>query len=176
MPATKYEVTKSYFTNNVFAESPEPLTVFSSWFTSVLVITWLKGKMFPTVRPHTPVSSLNHRGAIDLLTPNKHPLITLIAGGAGITPIITLVFGVNSDADVLFRKEFEELERQFGKERFRAVYTVNRLEEGSVFRKGYEKSRVFVCSPPAIETALLRGKTFGSKKGGILEELGYRKD
>ncbi|KAH9219792.1 NADH-cytochrome b5 reductase-like protein [Leptodontidium sp. 2 PMI_412] len=267
-------VTKSYFTNNVFAESPEPPTVFSSWFgqslklgssevvnhntkrlrfefpnedarsglvltSSVLVITWPKGKIFPTVRPYTPVSSLDQRGAIDLLvkkypdgkastylhslspgdtlyfagalkgyrwTPNKHSHITLIAGGAGITPMyqliqgillnptdktrITLVFGVNSDADVLFRKEFEELERQFGKERFSAVYTVSRPEEGSVFRKGYvtrelleqvsgraeEESRVFVCGPPAMEKALLGGKTFGSGKGGLLEELGYRKD
>ncbi|PVH82443.1 NADH-cytochrome b5 reductase-like protein [Cadophora sp. DSE1049] len=266
-------VARSYYTNNAFAESREPPTVFSSWLgqslrlassevvnhntkrlrfefpnedarsglvltSSVLVITWPKGKMFPTIRPYTPVSPLDQRGALDLLvkkypdgkastylhslnpgdtlyfagslkgyrwTPNKHPHVTLIAGGAGITPMyqliqgilnnpsdqtkITLVFGVNSDADVLFRKEFEELERRFG-DRFRAVYTVSRLGEGSDLRKGYvtrelleqvtgragEESRVFVCGPPAMERALLGGREFSRGKGGVLEELGYRKE
>ena len=166
-------------------------------------MTWPKGKMFPTVRPYTPVSPLgiqtsksqsaesdinqilDQRGALELLvkkypegkastylhslnpgnslyflgalkgyrwTPNKHPHVTLIAGGAGITPMyqliqgilsnpadqtkITLVFGVNSDADVLFRREFEELEGKFG-DRFKAVYTVSRPGKESPFRKGY---------------------------------------
>ncbi|KAH7348572.1 NADH-cytochrome b5 reductase-like protein [Rhexocercosporidium sp. MPI-PUGE-AT-0058] len=265
-------VAKSYFTNNAFAESPEPPTVFSSWFgqslklgssevvnhntkrlrfefpnedarsglvltSAVLVMTWPKGKMFPTVRPYTPVSSLHQRGAIDLLvkkypngkastylhslspgdtlyflgslksyywTPNRHPQITLIAGGAGITPMyqliqgilhnpsdktrITLVFGINSEADVLFKEEFEEFEREFGRERFRAVYAISGtgMEKGREIRRGYvtrellerevgraeDGNKVFVCGPPGMESSLLgrRGK------GGILEELGYRKE
>ncbi|KAH7412919.1 NADH-cytochrome b5 reductase-like protein [Cadophora sp. MPI-SDFR-AT-0126] len=205
---------------------------------AVLVMTWPKGKTFPTIRPYTPVSPLDQRGALELLVkkypdgkastylhslkpgdslyflgalkghrwmPNKYPHVTLIAGGAGITPMyqliqgilnnpsdqtkITLVFGVNSDADVLFRKEFEELERTFG-ERFKAVYTVSKPSVGSPFRKGYvtkelleqvtgragEESRVFVCGPPAMEKALLGGSSFSKGKGGVLEELGYRKD
>src|SRR6187402_3260959 len=120
-------------------------------------------------------------------TPNQHPSITLIAGGAGITPIyqlaqgilhnpedktnITLVFGVNSDADILFKKEFEEFEQRYPG-RFKAVYTVSHPVEGSPFKKGYvtkdlleeiavgtqEKStKIFICGPPAMETALLGG-------------------
>ncbi|EFY92168.1 hypothetical protein MAC_01769 [Metarhizium acridum CQMa 102] len=61
--------------------------------------------------------------------PNSFPHVTLVAGGAGITPIyqltqavlrnpqdkfaVTLVFGVNSDRDVLLKKEFEEWEKKF---------------------------------------------------------------
>lgn len=135
--------------------------------------------------------------------------MTLIAGGAGITPMyqlirgilsnpadttkITLVFGVNYDADVLFQEEFADLESRFGRDRFRAVYTVSRPEESSPFRKGYvtrelleqvvgrageggKTARVFVCGPPAMERALLGGASFQSGKGGILEQLGYRKE
>lgn len=134
--------------------------------------------------------------------PNSYPHITLIAGGAGITPIyqlakgilrnpedktaITLVFGVNSDEDVLFKDTFEEYERDFPG-RFKAVYTVSHPIEGSSFHSGYvtkellEKvaplprdanTKVFVCGPPAMETALV------GKKGqtGILKQLGYRND
>ena len=135
-------------------------------------------------------------------TPNQHPSITLIAGGAGITPIyqlaqgilnnpaektkITLIFGVNSDADVLLRKEFRDFEERFPG-RFKAVYTVSNPSDGSPFRKGYvtkelleeigvggenRDTKVFVCGPPAMEKALVGAR----KQGGVLEQLGYRKD
>ncbi|KAF4822512.1 NADH-cytochrome b5 reductase 2 [Colletotrichum siamense] len=134
--------------------------------------------------------------------PNSYPHVTLIAGGAGITPIyqlaqgilrnpqdktaITLVFGVNSDQDVLLKKEFEEFEREFPG-RFRAVYTVSNPVAGSPYRKGYvtkqlleevapvpktAETKVFVCGPPAMEAALIGKRT----APGILQELGYRKD
>ncbi|KAF4918751.1 NADH-cytochrome b5 reductase 2 [Colletotrichum viniferum] len=134
--------------------------------------------------------------------PNSYPHVTLIAGGAGITPIyqlaqgilrnpqdktaITLVFGVNSDQDVLLKKEFEEFEREFPG-RFRAVYTVSNPVAGSPYRKGYvtkqlleevapvpktAETKVFVCGPPAMEAALVGKRT----APGILQELGYRKD
>ncbi|KAJ2989599.1 hypothetical protein NUW58_g3385 [Xylaria curta] len=85
-------------------------------------------------------------------TPNKHSDITLIAGGAGITPMyqliqgvlcnpedktrITLVFGVNTDADVLLKPEFEEFERRFPG-RFKAIYTVSNPTPDSPYPKGY---------------------------------------
>lgn len=127
--------------------------------------------------------------------------LTLIAGGAGITPIynlaqgilsdrsasktsMTLVFGVNSEKDVLLRKEFESFEQQYPG-RFKAVYTVSKpQEEASGFREGYvgeqildevlpkgDKGRVYVCGPPAMEKSLVGG--FGQK--GLLEEMGWKK-
>ncbi|KAI3324133.1 oxidoreductase NAD-binding domain-containing protein [Xylariaceae sp. AK1471] len=136
-------------------------------------------------------------------TPNKHPDITLIAGGAGITPMyqlvqgilrnpedktrITLVFGVNTDADVLLKSEFEDFERQFPN-RFKAVYTVSNPVSESPYPKGYvtkellskvmattpgtENTKVFVCGPPAMENALVGSR----RQPGILGELGYTKD
>lgn len=86
-------------------------------------------------------------------TPNKHTSVTLIAGGAGITPIyqlvqgilnnpedktkITLVFGVNGEQDVLLNEEFKEYEAKHS-DRFKAVYAVSGLKgESERFRKGY---------------------------------------
>jgi cytochrome-b5 reductase len=143
-------------------------------------------------------------------TPNKHASVTLIAGGAGITPIyqlvqgildnpedktrITLVFGVNSEQDVLLDDELKRYEASHPGQ-FRAVYAVSGLEgeKGDRYRKGYvteallrevaaapptdENTKVMVCGPPAMEEALLGKKGWGpGKGGGILEKLGYRKD
>ncbi|KAK8030046.1 oxidoreductase NAD-binding domain-containing protein, partial [Apiospora rasikravindrae] len=134
-------------------------------------------------------------------TPNQHPHITLIAGGAGITPMfqmiqgilrdpqdatrISLVFGVNSDADLLLKGEFDRFEKQYPG-RFQATYTVSRTSPGSPHREGYVtrellkevlpaegSSKVFVCGPPGLEDALVGGK---GKTPGILEQLGYGKD
>lgn len=136
-------------------------------------------------------------------TPNAFPAITCVAGGAGITPVfqlvqgilanpedktrITLVYGANSDGDVLLKDEFDEMEERFPG-RLRVVYTVSKGGEGSPFQKGYvtkellegvverrsgEDTKVFVCGPPAMEQALV-GKGRGG--GGILAELGFRRD
>ncbi|KAF2686644.1 oxidoreductase NAD-binding domain-containing protein [Lentithecium fluviatile CBS 122367] len=134
-------------------------------------------------------------------TPNAVPHVTLIAGGAGITPIyqlargilsnpedrtaVTVVYGANSDEDVLLQKEFEAWRKEFG-DRFKVVCTVSRPEVGSVWRKGHvtkelleevgagkkEGEMVFVCGPPPMEAGLLGTK----KEKGILEQLGYRKE
>lgn len=143
-------------------------------------------------------------------TPNLHDSVTLIAGGAGITPAyqliqgilsnpadetkIRLVFGVNSEEDVLLRKEFEEFETRFGRDRFQAVYSVSsggKSVDGQRFRRGYvteellrevaapageANTKVMVCGPPAMEEALLGKKGWGGRQEGILARLGYRKD
>lgn len=124
----------------------------------------------------------------------------LIAGGAGITPVyqlirgilqnpgdqtkVTLVFGVNTDADLLLRNEFDEYETRFPG-RFKVIYTISNPVDGSPFLKGYVtkdllkevapvsgNSKVFVCGPPPMENALVGSR----RQPGILEELGYRKD
>lgn len=127
--------------------------------------------------------------------------ITLIAGGAGITPVyqlaqgilrdpadtttsMTLVFGVNTDKDVLLRDEFRDFEKKFPG-RFRAVYTVSQPDAGSPYYKGRVtkelldevvpeagRGKVYLCGPPAMETSLV------GKRGspGILQQLGYKKD
>jgi cytochrome-b5 reductase len=171
----------------------------------LMVKKYPNGKASTYLHSLTPGDSLYFLTPVSLgyrWTPNQYPHITLIAGGAGITPIyqlaqgilnnpedkttITLVFGVNSDADVLLRKEFKDFEQRFSG-RFKAVYTVSNPTDGSSFRKGYvtkelleeigvrgEKNdtKVFVCGPPAMEKALVGAR----KQGGVLEQLGYRKD
>lgn len=133
--------------------------------------------------------------------PNQHPHITLIAGGAGITPMfqliqgilrnpedatqISLVFGVNTDADILLKEELDQFEKQYPG-RLKVTYTVSRPDPTSLHHKGYVtqellkevlsasgSSKVFVCGPPGFEDALVGGK---NKPPGILEQLGYGKD
>lgn len=132
---------------------------------------------------------------------NSYPHVMLIAGGAGITPIyqltqgilnnpedktaVTVVFGVNSDRDVLMRREFDEYERKFPG-RFKVIYTVSNPVQGSPYQKGYVTkglletampsqagdTKVFVCGPPAMEESLL-GQ---GQEPGVLGQLGFRKD
>ena len=135
-------------------------------------------------------------------TPNQVPHVVLIAGGAGITPCyqlaqgilrnpddrtaVTLVYGANSDEDVLLREELKNWEKRFPG-RFKAVYTVSRPVEGSKYRKGYvneqllreavpgvggNDTKVFVCGPPPMEKSLVGDRS----TKGVLEGLGYRKD
>lgn len=166
-------------------------------------------KQYPGGKASTHLHSLSPGDSLFFVTripgfaykPNQFPRVTLIAGGAGITPIyqlassilrdendktkIDLVFGVNSDADVLLRDEFDKWEKQFPG-RFKASFVVSRPSEGSPYPQGYvtkellnkvvgpaqADSKVFVCGPPAMENSLV-----GSwRQKGVLEELGYRKD
>lgn len=134
-------------------------------------------------------------------TPNKYEHITLIAGGAGITPVfqliqgillnpddrtrITLVFGVNGDQDLLLKDQFDDFTRRYPG-RFRATYAVSNPGPESIGLRGYvtkellqevvprngKDTKVMVCGPPAMEESLL-----GKKKGpGVLEQMGYKKD
>ncbi|CRK14804.1 hypothetical protein BN1708_011265 [Verticillium longisporum] len=188
---------------------------------AVLTMSWPKGRWLPVARPYTPISPSDGKQSAHLhsLTPgetllfaaalkgpawkpNDVPHVTLIAGGAGITPIyqlaqgilrnsedktkITLVFGINTDADALLKTEFDAFEKEFPG-RFKAIYTVSRPEAGSLLRQGHvtkallekvapnptkQETKVFVCGPPAMEATLVG--TRGSP--GVLEQLGYRKD
>ncbi|KAJ5178093.1 uncharacterized protein N7500_000792 [Penicillium coprophilum] len=133
-------------------------------------------------------------------TPNQSPQVYLIAGGAGITPIyqlaqgilnnpadktkINLVFGVNTEQDLLLREELESFKTRFPG-RFDYIYTVSHPKgQGHGFRKGYVTeellrevvkadgdAKVFVCGPPAMEESLV-GSRFQS---GILNQVGFTK-
>ena len=134
--------------------------------------------------------------------PNSVPNVTLIAGGAGITPIfqlaqgilqnpddktsVTIVYGVNTNDDCHLTKEMQRFENEF-KDRFKIVYTVSQPDEKTTLRKGRVtkelleevvtspkdgETKVFVCGPPAMESSLVGSR----KEKGILEQLGYRKD
>lgn len=148
-------------------------------------------------------------------TPNRYSHVYLLAGGAGITPMyqliqgalknptdrtkITLVFGVNTEDDLVLREELDGFEHRYPN-RFNVVYTISNpptkseseyrhLERGriteSLLKRVMKQSdhheddvKVFVCGPPAMEAALMgsNGWFNSSSGGGILGQLGYTKD
>lgn len=143
-------------------------------------------------------------------TLNKHSHVALVTGGAGITPMyqltksvlnnpedktkITLVFGVNTEEDLLFKDEFETLERKYG-DRFRCVYSVSNPAKDSGYPKGYitkallektipsaktEGLKILLCGPPAMETAIAGGRGLfpwsQGPVGGVLKEMGYSQE
>jgi cytochrome-b5 reductase len=137
---------------------------------------------------------------------NEFEHVNLIAGGAGIAPMyqliqgilnnpddkckIKLIFGANTDKDLLMKTELDAFEQKFP-DRFKVVYTVSDPVEGSPFTKGritkelLEKelvgpkdsktTKVFLCGPPAMEAAILGRQGWTSLRKGVLEELGYTK-
>ncbi|GLA41414.1 hypothetical protein AnigIFM63309_009504 [Aspergillus niger] len=135
--------------------------------------------------------------------PNEFSHAYLLAGGAGITPIyqlikgilknphdrtkLTLVFGVNSEEDLLLKEELDRYATEFP-DRFNYIYTVSRPQkEKSPYRTGYideellksvfkgstQDTKVFICGPPAMEDSLA-----GTRRSpeGILSRLGFSKD
>ncbi|KAF4450926.1 hypothetical protein F53441_5987 [Fusarium austroafricanum] len=161
-------------------------------------------KKYPNGRGSGYLHSLKPGDSLYILTtlagykwkPNTFSHITLIAGGCGITPIyqlaqgilrnpedktrMTLVFGANSDEDVLLKKELDAFAKEFP-DRFSVKYTVSKPVEGSGVRRGRVDreiledvvkgtDKVFVCGPPGMEEALV-----GKRGGGVLGELGIGK-
>lgn len=167
-------------------------------------------KHYPNGKASSHLHSLQPGDSLTFLTslpgfswkPNQFQHVYLLAGGAGITPIyqlmrgifnnpddktkVTLVFGVNTEEDLLLRNELEDYARRFP-DRFKYTYTASRpVREDSAVRKGYideellgrvlekgsmKNSKVFVCGPPAMEEALVG--SWG--KSGILARLGVEK-
>ncbi|GKZ34897.1 hypothetical protein AbraIFM66950_005294 [Aspergillus brasiliensis] len=84
--------------------------------------------------------------------PNELSHAYLVAGGAGITPIyqliknvlknphdktkLTLIFGVNSEEDLLLKEELDRYATDYP-DRFNYIYTVSRPKENSHYRTGY---------------------------------------
>lgn len=141
-------------------------------------------------------------------THNAFSDVVLISGGAGITPLyqltkhilkdpsekarLTLVAGVNTEKDLLFKDDFEQLEAKYP-DRFKVIYTVTTAPDGSKYRKGRITKellkevipgpqtsglKIFHCGPDPM-TASLVGPKFGfrqGKLGGALLELGYTQE
>ncbi|KAJ4221423.1 hypothetical protein NW757_014462 [Fusarium falciforme] len=82
--------------------------------------------------------------------PNRHEEVTLIAGGAGVTPIfqlaqgilsnpddktkINLIYGVRNDSEILFKEKFAQWQREFPNQ-FRATFVVRQPEPGSPYKR-----------------------------------------
>lgn len=102
---------------------------------------------------------------------------------------ITLIFGANSDADLVLKAELDAFEKRFP-DRLKVFYTVSNPAEGSPFRKGYitkelleqqlvrsanKTEKIFVCGPPSMEASIVGINGFFTRQKGILEEIGYSK-
>ncbi|KAF5863295.1 hypothetical protein ETB97_010293 [Aspergillus alliaceus] len=178
-------------------------------YIELLVKKYPNGKASTYLHSLQPGDTLNIRGPMRRYPwrPNEFEHVNLIAGGAGITPMyqliqgilnnpedrskIKLIFGVNSDADLVLKNELDAFERKFP-DRFKVVYTVSDPGEGSPFPKGKitkellerelvgakdsKGTKVFLCGPPGMEASVAgtKGRFFG--QAGILEEMGYSKE
>lgn len=178
-------------------------------------------KRYPNGKASSHIHSLHPGDSLTFLAPlrgfewkpNLVPHVYMLAGGAGITPMyqlirgilknpddrtkISLVFGVNTEEDMLLQSELEGLAKQFPG-RFSYLFTVSRQEgkklpgssdegrlrtgyideqllRGVVGRDSLSGTKVFVCGPPAMEQALAGSGSWGTKSG-ILQQLGFTKE
>jgi len=138
---------------------------------------------------------------------NEQAHIALIAGGQGITPCyqlargilqnvkektrVTLIWGVNTDDDIILAEEFGRMEREHP-DRFKAVYTVLQPKPGSRHIHGMitkevlrglgiypggdnQPGKIFVCGPPPMEKAFTAPtQKQGAIPGGDLITMGFK--
>ncbi|KAJ7068823.1 hypothetical protein C8F01DRAFT_623852 [Mycena amicta] len=165
-------------------------------------------KLYPNGKQSTFMHALQPRDSVPFMRipsslewkPNQYAHVALIAGGAGITPMyqllhgilanpedktrVTLVWGVNTDADLYLENEFAVLEKRYPG-RFKTHYVVSHpvdeqyakgyvtkelLESAGLGRNSKEPVKVMLCGPPSMEKALV------AKGSGVLAELGYTSD
>ncbi|OQD69798.1 hypothetical protein PENPOL_c002G04775 [Penicillium polonicum] len=178
-------------------------------YIELLVKKYPNGRASGYLHSLQPGDTLNIRGPMPSYKwkANEFEHVNLIAGGAGITPMyqliqgmlnnpddrskIKLIFGVNTEKDLVMKKELDAFEQKFP-DRLKVVYRVSDPVEGSQFAKGrvtkelLEKellgpkdsktTKVFLCGPPAMEAAIFGNKGWISSQKGALGELGYAAD
>ena len=104
----------------------------------------------------------------------------LLSGGIGITPLrsmckystdlqldadIALLYGNNSEKDIIFKKEFEEMQKR--NKKLKVVYTVNEPQESWIGHTGkiaaemvkqeipdYLERTFYICGPPKMVAAM----------------------
>jgi len=109
-------------------------------YLSFLVKKYPNGKGSGHMHSLAPGQTLNVRAIAELeYKPNQYSDLTVIAGGAGITPFlqlirtvfnnsadktkVNLVYANSTEQDILLKSEFDELQRKYP-DRFRASYVV----------------------------------------------------
>lgn len=106
---------------------------------------------------------------------------------------VTLVFGNLTEADILLKSEFQDLENTYPN-RFRAFYVLDNPPEGWQQGKGHITKellktvlpepkegnlKIFVCGPPGLYKAVSGAKKSPAEQGeltGMLKEMGYSSD
>lgn len=105
---------------------------------------------------------------------------------------VTLIFGNNTENDVLCREDFDEWSRT-RPDQFKVAYIVSHTKPNSEYEQGYITKellkkhvpsaqtpgvKVCISGPPGLEKAMTGQSGFfgGGSHGGILKELGYSKD
>ncbi|KAF2666847.1 ferredoxin reductase-like protein [Microthyrium microscopicum] len=183
-------------------------------YLDLMVKHYPNGPMSTHLHEMKPGQRLDFKGPLPKYqwSENKHEHIAFIAGGTGITPMfqiaraifnnpkdktkVSLIFGNVSEADILLKKEFEELENEYPN-RFKAFYVLDqapkdytgRYQTGFITKdllktvlpapSGGDAVKVFVCGPPGLYKAISGGKKSPADQGeltGYLQELGYTKD
>ncbi|KGO46231.1 Riboflavin synthase-like beta-barrel [Penicillium expansum] len=178
-------------------------------YIELLVKKYPNGRASGYLHSLQPGDTLNIRGPMPgyRLKTNEFEHVNLIAGGAGITPMyqliqgmlnnpddkskIKLIFGVNTDKDLVMKRELDAFENKFS-DRLKVVYRVSDPVEDSPFTKGRvdkelleaellgpkdsKTTKVFLCGPPAMEASIFGSKGWTYSQKGVLEELGYSKD
>ncbi|PKS05099.1 hypothetical protein jhhlp_008466 [Lomentospora prolificans] len=178
-----------------------PLTYDKGHYIELLVKKYPNGRASSHLHSLRPGDTLSVVGPIRGYSwkPNECPQVNLIAGGAGITPMfqliqgilnndeettkVKLIYGANTEEDLLLKDELAAFEHKFP-DRFQAVYAVSNPSAGSLVKQGritkellkaelIQGGKIFVCGPPAMEQSLIGNKGLLWGKTGVLQELGF---
>ncbi|RLV91605.1 Plasma membrane-associated coenzyme Q6 reductase PGA3 [Spathaspora sp. JA1] len=169
---------------------------FDSGFFDILVKHYQQGVVTRRLAQVNEGQTVKFRGPFGKLKyePNMARELTLIAGGTGITPIlqvitriitnpedhtkIKLIFGNETEKDILLKSEIDEIASKYPD--FEVYYTVTRPTEGWTGGSGYvtkemlekqaskinDGNKVFICGPPEMKESLKE----------ITEEMGWESE